>query len=183
MTTATASYRHEQDILGDFIEDCCLLEPLASIPKADLKDDYHKWCQDNSVEPVSQRTFKARLIEKGIGERVSSDGKKRLWHGIRLRNKADSFDISDKTSDSAKLTDKIRQDFPESSLIKEKQKNFTENPVKSCQNVRNVGDDNIQNYPHEPCHICGCGDYWLTEWNTWLCQRCHPKPKGEDNAK
>lgn len=25
---------------------------------------------------------------------------------------------------------------------------------------------------------CGCGDYWLTDWNTWLCSWCHPKPEG-----
>ena len=30
-------------------------------------------------------------------------------------------------------------------------------------------------HPITPCH-CGCGDYWLTDWNEWLCSRCHPKP-------
>ncbi|MDR9459362.1 MAG: winged helix-turn-helix domain-containing protein, partial [Dehalococcoidia bacterium] len=29
--------------------------------------------------------------------------------------------------------------------------------------------------PSMPCS-CGCGDYWLTDWNTWLCSRCHPIP-------
>jgi len=40
-------------------------------------------------------------------------------------------------------------------------------------------NDDIPNHPHEPCHVCGCGDYWLTDGNKWLCSRCRPKPGGE----
>ncbi len=93
VTTATTSYRHEEDILGDFIEDCCILEPRGSISKSELKDLYSQWCQANSIEPVTQRTFKARLTERGITE--GRAGKARLWKGIRLRTDADS-DKSDK---------------------------------------------------------------------------------------
>lgn len=39
-------------------------------------------------------------------------------------------------------------------------------------------NDNIPDYPTYPCHNCGCGDYWLTDWNQWLCSRCHPKHRG-----
>ena len=85
VTTATAVYRREQDILGDFIEDCCILEALASIPKADLRAEYQRWCESNSVEPVKQHTFKTRLTERGISSGVSGGGKKRIWKGIRLR--------------------------------------------------------------------------------------------------
>ena len=33
----------------------------------------------------------------------------------------------------------------------------------------------VPDYPTMPCS-CGCGDYWLTDWNKWLCSICHPKP-------
>jgi len=135
VTTATASYRHEQDILGDFIEDCCILEAKASIPKADLKAEYQQWCEVNGVEPIKQRTFKDRLIEKGISDGVSSDGKKRIWKGIRLRNENDPTFTTDKTTDTAKLTDNFRQDLQESPLYKEKQKDFTAKPVRVVSNV------------------------------------------------
>ncbi len=39
-------------------------------------------------------------------------------------------------------------------------------------------DDSTPDYPTHPCHNCGCGDYWLTDWNEWLCSKCHPKPVG-----
>jgi putative DNA primase/helicase len=61
ITTATAHYRHEQDMLADFIEDCCKLEASASISKADLKSEYEKWCRDNNSEPVNQRAFRASV--------------------------------------------------------------------------------------------------------------------------
>ena len=170
VTTATASYRHEQDILGDFIEDCCILELLASIPKADLKDEYHKWCQDNSVEPVSQRTFKVRLIEKGITE--SKSGSIRYWKGITLKSPVPNGteNVPDSHTNGTTGTEKSGK-----SLYKEKQKEFTEN---SAQNVPVSQNENVPAYPIHPCHNCGCGDYWLTDWNEWLCSCCHPKPGG-----
>jgi len=38
----------------------------------------------------------------------------------------------------------------------------------------------LPDYPTHPCPNCGSGDYWLTDWNQWLCSRCHPKPRGEE---
>jgi len=172
--TATASYRHEQDILGDFIEDCCILEPLATIPKSDLKDEYQRWCQDNSVEPETQRTFKARLVEKGIGE--GRIGKARYWRGIRLRTEADSDLSSDKSDKTlGDLHTKVTKgtEIPIKSLIKEKQKDFTENSV---SDVTDVTNNNIPDYPTDPCRNCDCPDYWLSPGNEWLCSRCHPEP-------
>ena len=41
----------------------------------------------------------------------------------------------------------------------------------------------LPDYPTHPCRNCGCVDHWLTDWNTWLCSRCHPKPGSKDCAK
>ena len=176
VATATASYRHEQDILGDFLEDCCILEPLATIPKSDLKEEYQRWCQDNSVEPVTQRIFRARLVEKGIGE--GRIGKARYWRAIRPRTDADGDflgDKSDKTFDDLRSKVTKGNQFPVKSPYIEKQKDFMAELV---INVTNVTDDDIPGYPTEPCW-CGCSDYWLTPWREWVCSRCHPKPEQE----
>ncbi len=82
VTTATAIYRHDSDILGDFLDDCCKL--TATIPKSELKVKYLSWCEATGVEPVKQHTFRNRLLEKGITEGRSSDHKTRIWKGIRL---------------------------------------------------------------------------------------------------
>jgi putative DNA primase/helicase len=183
VTTATASYRHEQDILGDFLEDCCILEDPATIYKADLKTEYQNWCQTNGIEPVTQRTFKTRLVEKGIGDGRSSDGKSRIWRGIRLRAATDVIsDISDKTDPKSKLTDKNRQDFTKSPLMKEKQKDFIEKPVEDVSFVRNQDSEAgiPEGYPPYPAHKCRCGsdEFWPGPAG-WLCCRCRPRGNDE----
>ena len=184
VTSATANYRHDQDILGDFIEDCCILEILATIPKSDLKDLYGKWCQDNSIEPVTQKTFKARLVEKGITE--GRIGKSRYWRGIRGRTEAD--DKSDKALGDLATNVTRPNDLHVSPLVKGIQEDLHVNSVKDVTSklrekslVTKVSENEaIAEYPTHPCR-CGGDDYWLTEDNRWLCSRCHPKPEGGSN--
>ncbi len=47
---------------------------------------------------------------------------------------------------------------------------FTDGDIPPLQ-----GSD-ISDYPTSLCQ-CGCADHWLTDWNQWLCSRCHPKPE------
>ena len=90
----------------------------------------HKIIRANNLNP-----YKEWLTEKDISDGVSSDGKKRIWKGIRLRNENDPTFTTDKTTDTAKLTDNFRQDLQESPLYKEKQKDFTAKPVRVVSNV------------------------------------------------
>jgi hypothetical protein len=40
-----------------------------------------------------------------------------------------------------------------------------------------IGTPTSDDSPAPPTIPCSCGyrDYWLTDWNEWLCSRCHPK--------
>ena len=162
---ATAIYRHDQDILGDFIEDCCTLEHLATIPKAELKDKYHDWCKTTGLDPVSNWTFKHRLVERGVTDGRSSDHKTREWRGIRLKTN-EEVDKMDKT--------------PPTSLKTPTQKGLQEEFAESSPNLSNLSKkplEDIPEYPTNPCSVCGSGDYWLSSKNKWLCSKCHPEPK------
>ena len=44
-----------------------------------------------------------------------------------------------------------------------------------------VVNDDIPEYPTHPCRNCGSSDYWLTEWKTWNCSICHPRPGGGED--
>lgn len=169
---ATEIYRLEQDVLGDFIEDCCILEILASIPKSELRRQYETWCKDNNTDPVSQRTFRTRLIEKGVTDGKS--GSVRYWKGITLNSIVPdgTENVPDLDTNGTTGTEKSVK-----SLYEGKLKNFTENSV---PNVSMSQKGDIPDYPTHPCHNCGCGDYWLTDWNGWLCSHCHPKPEGSN---
>ena len=91
---ATAIYRHDSDILADFIEDRCIIEVQSNIVKADLRKEYESWADENHYDKITQRTFKARLIEKGITEARSGNQGTRIWWGIRLIEDADKTDKS-----------------------------------------------------------------------------------------
>jgi putative DNA primase/helicase len=189
---ATASYRHEQDILGDFIEDLCILERSATITKASLRQQYKGWCLDNNIDPVEPRTFRARLMERGINEGRSSDHKTRIWEGIRLINdmdkllndmkKADKPDKPDKTKIVLKLNGQNGQQIHQNPYTRENKKKFTENAVRDVRDVRNqmsADAGNVATMPERPtkCAVCGSTDFWLAPSGVWLCARCHPMPK------
>jgi putative DNA primase/helicase len=192
VTTATASYRHEQDMLGDFIEDCCVFESISSISKSDLKAEYEKWCKDNNVDPITQRIFKARLTEKSITE--GRNGRERYWRGIRLKNDSESHILGDKSDKTfPELATNVTGVTENSmkSLYKEKQEDFTENPVivvtdvtnkntrmpsSAADHTRGIPTGNTPAYPTQSCHICGSNSWWL-RGNEWLCGKCHPDPQ------
>jgi len=166
VTNATSDYRHEQDILSDFIDDCCLLIPTAAVSKHELKTAYEEWCNNTGSQPVSQKTFRARLIERGITEGKS--GSTRYWRGIVL------LEAEGQQGQLGQEGHK-GQEFPGSLYAKRFQEKFSGNPVPTCPNVPT---EDIPDYPIQPCPACGCGDYWRTDQNQWLCSECHPNLKG-----
>ena len=167
VTGATSDYRHEEDILGDFIEDRCPLKTTGVVPKPEMKKAYEAWCNDTGTQPVPQKVFKARLIERGITEGKS--GGTRYWRGIALLN-------AEGQQGQLGQEGQPGQELPEKSYTKEKQKDFTANMVPPCPLVPS---QDMPEYPNHPCPACGSIDYWITDWNEWLCTQCHPQPTEE----
>lgn len=62
---ATASYRASQDTLGEFIADCCVINPLATVKAGDLYNAYKTWCSDSGAEPINQTLFGRQITERG----------------------------------------------------------------------------------------------------------------------
>ncbi|WP_338819594.1 hypothetical protein MTCOM_10940 [Moorella thermoacetica] len=82
---ATAAYRDEQDILGSFITDCCVVNPLAKVTAKNLYKAYVDWCEENGEYPQSQRNFGMRLTERGFTSQRGTAGR-HFWQGIGLRS-------------------------------------------------------------------------------------------------
>ncbi len=78
---ATESYRVEQDVLGEFMDECCIRKSTAIVSKKDFYESYIEWCKENNQTPISQRHFRGKVTERGIGERRGTAGIK-LWTGI-----------------------------------------------------------------------------------------------------
>jgi putative DNA primase/helicase len=81
---ATESYRQEQDLIGQWISERCVIEPKAVTAFRELFEDYQAWCQELGEQPVSARRFAASLEERGF-DKTTLDGKAKARRGIRLR--------------------------------------------------------------------------------------------------
>lgn len=83
ISRATDEYKAEMDVLGNFIEDCCVLKPHSTVSKTEFYDIYDKWCIQNKEQPISKKAFGIKLSERGIVSKKS--GSTRYWSGIGLR--------------------------------------------------------------------------------------------------
>lgn len=77
---ATREYREEQDLLGSFLDQECLLSSEAWDTSGNLYTAYRNWCEDSGEHVVSQRQFGLALTERGfVRAKVSTY----RWRGLR----------------------------------------------------------------------------------------------------
>lgn len=76
----TAEYRRHEDVLGEFIDEFCVLGGNLSAKKSDLYSKYRTWAEDNGHGPVSSTRLTRQLRDRGV--EVAAD--KRTFNGISL---------------------------------------------------------------------------------------------------
>jgi putative DNA primase/helicase len=81
---ATAAYRDEQDIIGEWIAENCGTGPSCSAQKSGLYLDYVSWTGSNGHRPCSQTKLTRRLNERGY--KLAAD--KRTVIGLSLKSAA-----------------------------------------------------------------------------------------------
>lgn len=83
VTGATASYRENEDIVGAFIEDCCVLG-VGRTPISRLFEAFEMWCEENKNTPVGKHRFNERI--KGLeGVKDTKYGGAMSWSGLGLK--------------------------------------------------------------------------------------------------
>ena len=83
VSEATEAYRRENDTLGDFIEEKCVIDPDESLEAGLLYETFTTWCEANGEEPLSQKSFGTQLHERGF-QPIKQKGRRR-WAGLHLR--------------------------------------------------------------------------------------------------
>ena len=177
VTAATLAYRSEEDILAEFMQDCCRLKVTATVPKADLHERYKQWCEATSNQPIYQKTLRTRLMERGIGEGKS--GSVRYWRGISLVEEGQLGQEEKEGQLGQKTT------FFQESLLREE--SLREVPGNHSPAVPSVPSDtkkereteSTPDYPHKACPACGRSEFYLTKDGRYLCSHCHPEPREE----
>jgi putative DNA primase/helicase len=97
---ATAEYRRESDLLGQFLEGATVRDPEGRVTLHTLRERYERWAKDNGYEVLGGRRFNERLRENGnlkcsVREgNVVRDG----WRGLRLKTELELIMASEPDS-------------------------------------------------------------------------------------
>lgn len=79
---ATESYRSEEDVLGDFLEEKIEDEEGALTASSEVYQAYTDWCEKTGEKQQSQRWLTMRLEERGYDREKTRTG--RLWRHMRI---------------------------------------------------------------------------------------------------
>ena len=80
---ATLAYRSEMDVLAQWIEEQCVINPAAATSVDELFRSYDEWCSRNKYRALSKRGLGDQLADRGYKrEKV---GGKRSHVGLALR--------------------------------------------------------------------------------------------------
>ena len=88
VSTATAEYRREMDVMADFVDECCVLGENQTEDTGLLYAKFKEWSDQNGEGFLTQKKLGAQLRERGF-----EAGKKRgnrCWVGLRLRHEDDN---------------------------------------------------------------------------------------------
>lgn len=83
---ATAEYREENDILGEFFRLRAVFVPEATISRKELREAYEIQCKESGQEPFGAKRFASRLRERGVRDTTVRRGTSVVdgWVGVRL---------------------------------------------------------------------------------------------------
>jgi len=82
VTDATAVYRSEMDILGQFLAERCIHSKMFQATAKELYQAYLIWCEEAGDKAISKRAFGLALAERGL---IKSKSHSRvIWSGIGL---------------------------------------------------------------------------------------------------
>lgn len=76
ITDAGNEYRKESDVLGQWLDELCEIDPIKRTDQKSVYDSYRDWCRDGNFRPMAKAQFTRKLAERGI-----PDG----WIGSKVR--------------------------------------------------------------------------------------------------
>ncbi len=86
---ATNEYKSEMDLIGRWIEECCITAPQASAQASALHGSYKSWVEGNGGHPLNSTMFGLKLGDRGFSKVKSGTV---VYHGIGLLDSSDSLD-------------------------------------------------------------------------------------------
>ena len=89
VSSATAEYRNDMDVLGDFLDELCVEVTGARESAGNLYDAYHSWAKDTGERLLSKKNFGQNLELRGFAKKRGTGGA-RIWWGVHLKMDGDA---------------------------------------------------------------------------------------------
>lgn len=90
VTEATEQYRRNEDLIADFIDECCIREPGVKTPASELYQRFVRWYHDNVGKKEPSGTWFGKLMGQKY-EKNKSEGRV-VYHGIGLPSDQGGFE-------------------------------------------------------------------------------------------
>lgn len=86
---ATLTYRLEQDSLGQFLAERCVVDKTAKVTRSEFREAYEIWCKDNGERyPLGSKAIANKMKHIGVKndmcKRTDRTYAERAWKGVRL---------------------------------------------------------------------------------------------------
>lgn len=88
--SATACYREDEDLIGQFLKDRCTLGTTLTVEKAKMREALNCWFADREDKRPSDRELKADLAARQITDGQVHGGD-RVWRGVALTAATPSY--------------------------------------------------------------------------------------------
>ena len=80
---ATNEYQASEDIVGQFLEEKCIIKDYAQTKAGELYGAYKDWCEENGIKPISVQRFSKRMLDRFDRD---TSGRYRLYIGVELKS-------------------------------------------------------------------------------------------------
>jgi len=84
VASATSEYRSEMDVVENFLEDCCAVEPSQKAALGQLFEAFRNWSNQACQDFVGKKAFGNLMRQKGF--RQSKSGNVRYWDGVNINH-------------------------------------------------------------------------------------------------
>jgi len=83
---AVNEYRTDEDIVQNFLRECCRMDPSVRVLRKELFATYTRWSKANGLRQMTTTKFGRELHRLGI----KGDDGNRFWYGVQIEQ---SFDV------------------------------------------------------------------------------------------
>lgn len=103
---AVESYKGEMDLIGTWLEECCVQTPGAEAKAKELYDSYRRWTEENGGRPLSNTRFGTKMMERGFHKRKSGGF---IYQGVGILADREGWDgwESGSTSSSKRIEEMV----------------------------------------------------------------------------